>query len=382
MQADREQLRSLDEPGVPMDFVAALEPQLARSMLIDGPDAESSAPSYQPGAYRRKHQRRFRREHRRHRLTRFAVAALVLVALSAGLWATITLVPFGSGGGEGERLVNNDTALPPDDALAVATPAPSSVATPDADTPLAADEVVHHRLPMPAPTRLANAVPDAATEPITVETGFALVIHADDAADVETVFSRVLAELAGEATATAAPAPDSVALVRNFTHDEARRLLRQWSAGTSAPGAPVVSGVADLSPEAVERQLPKWRGELDRQRETSSEHLLGPRDIAPDWERQLDLSARGATHTIVVPESRLAEFLSRLRLAEGQQTFLRPLPVKGDASGDDVPADDATMRRWVKDFQLVRDFIAKLDEATGREHQEASVVLPVVIETR
>jgi len=389
LRVDREQLQAVEEPTLPMDFVTALEPQLARAMLIDDtpgmPGMATATPGrYEPGAYRRKHQRRHRREHRRHRLNRFAVAAVVLVALSAALWATISLGPFGRS--DGERVADNTP--PPANGQARSTPSDPSAASspgPGPDAPLTNEQVVHHRIPLPAPARLASAASEASFEPISVETGFALVIHADDPAAAEQIMRRVLGELVAEASVTRASAPDSVALVRNFTHDEARRLFRQWSSGTDSPTAPVVMGT-DLTPETVELEMPRWRDKLEREREITSEHLLGPRDIAPDFEHQLDLSARGATHTVVVPEARLAEFLSRLRLAEQQETFLRALPVhgavEGPADADDVPADDATLRRWVKDFQLVRDFIARLDEATGREHGETSVVLPVVIETR
>ncbi|MCP3903303.1 MAG: hypothetical protein GY715_06675 [Planctomycetes bacterium] len=390
MRADRQQLQGVVAPALPMDFVAALEPQLARSMLIDGGSATggSARASRQPGAYRRKHRRTHRAAHRRHRLTRFAVVAVVLVALFAGVWAVLTLVPLGGGGGAGERMADNELTPP---AIASARGSRDSAAEGGSDAPasdaLGADEVIHHRLPLPAPTVVQQAPAGVSPEPITVEAGFALVIHADDTAevaDIERVMTRVLTAMSTDETAIPQANTDTVALVRNFTHDEASQLLAMWSAGTDAPTAPLAVSGMDLTrtTRLDEIDLPRWRERLQRERETTSEQILGPREIAPGWEEQFDLSARGATHTVVVPEEQLAEFLRRLRLAEGQRTFLRELPAVGESAAADVPADDETMRRWVRESRLVRDFIARLDEITGREGRETSVLLPVVIETR
>ena len=79
MCEQRAALRELPEPALPADFLAALEPQLARPVLM----------SAQPGAYRRRHQR----STRRRQLVRACVAAVLLAALFGGVWSLAVLVP-------------------------------------------------------------------------------------------------------------------------------------------------------------------------------------------------------------------------------------------------------------------------------------------------
>src|SRR5262245_47363983 len=75
--ADRTSLRSLKEPALPYDFMARLEPVLARPMLIESSQPQ---PAHKPGEFRRQ----YRRQTHRIRWGRLAAAAVVLLALLAG----------------------------------------------------------------------------------------------------------------------------------------------------------------------------------------------------------------------------------------------------------------------------------------------------------
>ena len=83
MIAHRQSLRSLEQPALPCDFIAELEPTLVRAMLVETTPAARNGQAYVPGQARRAKQAGF--SHRS--LARYATAAGLVIAASAGLWA-------------------------------------------------------------------------------------------------------------------------------------------------------------------------------------------------------------------------------------------------------------------------------------------------------
>jgi hypothetical protein len=100
--------------------------------------------------------------------------------------------------------------------------------------------------------------------------------------------------------------------------------------------------------------------------------LSGPRQLCPDYEKQLGFSARGASHTVCVPAEELPGLLSRLQLLEGRQTRLRMLPEK-DAAGTAAPD---TAAAWLESYAAARESAARL----VADHPGAVIILPVIIE--
>ncbi len=389
MRRDRAALRALPEPELPVDFMVALEPQLARSMLVSPP----------PGAYRRRHRRPGR-----HPWVRFGVAAAFAGALLAGVWGAAVLVPrimnrpgatpgagvaatgMGDAGRDGARDGSRPSIAP-----GIAAGETDLAGAPGPGEPVAwppADATVHHRAPLPA---RRGASPDAATAtavaaaPAIPEAPLALVVPAADARDGEALVERIVAGLAVPAGADRARDVRG-ALVRNFDLKEAQRLVRRIERERIAAGGEPdryagvdgAAGRATNDPAARRRLLDRLRriGDADGGGDDDPRagvRLLGPRELAPGYERQLELSALGATHTVTLPVDRLAGFLARLRVAEGRLTSLRPLAPDADADATGTQTD---LQRWVEHHAMIRDFAADLGVQTG----ETYVMLPVVIE--
>ena len=115
-----------------------------------------------------------------------------------------------------------------------------------------------------------------------------------------------------------------------------------------------------------------------------SRQLLGPGSLAASYEQQLDFSEAGATHTITVPASKLADLLAHLRLDEGRATMLRPLaPGEGEAVGE-TASEGGSLSQWVGDLATLNAFLSELRSAeedaavSGRIY----VLLPVVVEVQ
>ncbi|MCZ6835191.1 MAG: hypothetical protein O7G85_05390, partial [Planctomycetota bacterium] len=81
---DRESMRSIADPELPCDFMAQIEPWLARPMLLETSPAK-------PGEMRRKQRRALRQK----QWPRMAAAAVLLLVLSGGIWASSGLIMDG-----------------------------------------------------------------------------------------------------------------------------------------------------------------------------------------------------------------------------------------------------------------------------------------------
>jgi hypothetical protein len=387
MRRERAALRAMGTPAAPVDFVAELEPQLARPMLIDPV----------PGAYRRHH----RRKTRARRLMRYALAAGVVIAVSGGFWAAYTFIgnPFSIT--DGDRLVRNDDSSPSTaDALSTRTDDGSFGGDDASDETLwpPPDAIVVHGTPVPL-ERGGRAVRTHAVRsgdearPL-IAAPFAVVLEASDMSSAEAMLADAVAALEPESGARG-----ETTLVRNFTLAEAEILVnRMFAASGSGPAPPdYVAWIGNerrrAIPEAerakrlreIGRDARRLRSERCEDDEPwFSEVLAGSEALMPSYEQQLALSGRGATHALSVPASRLAELIAHLRDESGT-SVLRTLPVAGGAKDPRAvmpllePSGAVTASRWVDDLRTIRAFLAELPADAGGERR---IVLPVRVETR
>ena len=360
LQDDREMLRTMAPPPLPAGLLTELEPMMARPTLM--PNA---------GDWRRRYRRR--RPWRRY----VAIAAVVCMALLAGVWAVGSGL---SGGGTAEDSMHAMSETPmsrPSSGVRGQRPAESTQADPWPPE----GSTIHHRHPVGDAIRLADArqperrMPpgprrERGAAPMLTAADFVLVVSAGDGGEqaVQDTLQRVIGGLNGE-----------VALVRNFSFEQAvqlarrveadrgRRLDRELSrAGTDFAGI-TATGRAVGGERLVRRRRAASR--LARTIDQSggalavSGQLVGPRSLAPTYEQQIDYAEGGAIWTITVPADRLNDVLAGLALIEGYETFLQ-LRREGDA----VPATGPG--RWLTDYPRI------LREAAGLN---GTVMLPVVI---
>ena len=362
LQDDRRVLQSMDEPVVPADLLAELEPMMARPMLMP-----------EPGDWRRRYRKR------RPWKKFAAVAAVVTLVLLAGVWATTSGVLGFGRSTTTPTIAQTDDALPggPDITLAESTtanewPPPESSIHHHAPGALGTESLA--RADKPAPDRRRHA-PGKMPELTPVQ--FVLVVASRDGQDergIEQTLQRVLDELDGE-----------TALVRNFTFQEAGQIAQRLSleqgrnldrdlarARDDYAGMAGMAGMAGIPRDDVDmpRRRRKAAGRLAQTLEKSGDpltvsgQLVGPRSLAPTYEQQLEYSERGAIWTITVPVERLNDVLARLQLTEGQVTALQ-------AWDDNGAAQQASgVNSWLKDYPRILREAATLD---------GTVMLPVVI---
>ncbi|MHC4217543.1 MAG: hypothetical protein ACYSU7_03715 [Planctomycetota bacterium] len=356
MREDRQLLRSAPEPRLPDGLISELEPILARPMLM--PDTSTR---------------------RRRRPWVAAVAAAVVLVVFGGLWATqlVTLRP--SNPQPSIEIAEAETdALHATSSATVSIPTPSPVAVADETWP-PAGMVVHHHGPLPgitarttAPGETGAAIAARGGAPPLVPADFVLVVRAEDPSQAEQMLQRVLGDLDFEA-----------ALVRNFSYreadelEEARRLADGGRPGPSADdasdpvagafgGAPAPRRRSGQPAPSRPRPQPQDRPET---RLSSAELLVGPEELAPSFERQIDFSDRGAEYTLSVPANRMMQVLTRLQLGERHQAALRREAADSDAAMTDE-------MRWLRDWPLVMQAAAAL----GDHGADAIILLPVVVE--
>ncbi|NNM27750.1 MAG: hypothetical protein HKO59_17560, partial [Phycisphaerales bacterium] len=170
----------------------------------------------------------------------------------------------------------------------------------------------------------------------------------------------------------------TVAFVRNFSFAEASRLLRDAAGSGPARAPDQITGVTESAGgevptarrrEQIARRLHQLR--VDQPDELASAHLFGARTLDPPYERQLEFSGRGATHTISVPVGLLPALLEELRLRSGVAATLRVFedgPVRETAA--------SPLAAWIEDLRRVQPLLDTLRQRDGAEVIE----LPVVID--
>ena len=401
MMRDRTSLRSMEHPALPQDFIAAIEPMLSRPMLIE---PVSDLATIKPGEFRRQYRRRTRHV----RIGRLAAAAAVFFAVAGGTWALIanwSSLRGSSGGGNmvaannanqrGSRIENAPSDHGTNPRIAAGIPDPG---------------VVHHDLrPRPdrdalasrartddASAHIAPGAPGQAADRVVLAADFAVVMQSPSASAAEFTVRGALADLG-----------DRVALVRNFSFEEAQRLSeeyriahggsREGSAGGSvdqpiAAVAPGISGVRDhaLSSAEMQQLATQVREQLRLKHAAAagpksaddSELLAGASDLAPTLEQQLEFSSRGVSHTVAVPVSELVPLIERLALSDPAAgvTTLRVLPKAPMIGGSVIGTDqDSTSQQavvaWLTEGPLVRQALQRLSAARS----DSIVLLPVIV---
>ncbi len=359
---DREILRAMEEPPLPSDLLTELEPMMARPMLM--PDA---------GDWRRRY--RQRRPWARYA----AVAAVVCMALLAGVWAVTSAIP--------DSATAMQAAAPPTtDQIAAAEADLGETTSREAWPP--AGSTIHHRRPVGEATQLAakreppgprrGPPRDRGATPMLTSAEFVLVVNADNGSGngagnggeqaLQDTLQRVLAKFDGD-----------VALVRNFSFEQAQQLARRLDADKArhldrelvlahadfagiASTGPVVNGERLVrrrrAASRFARSIEQSGGEL-----AVSGQLVGPRSLAPTYEQQLEYAEGGATWTITVPADRLNDVLAELQLSEGRTTSLR---FRQDAAAGAATVAD----RWMSYGRILNE-AAQLN---------GTVMLPIVIE--
>jgi hypothetical protein len=363
LRRDRQTLRSIPEPQLPHDFAADLEPLVVRSMLTEPP----------LGEYRRQ---MARRRGRGRRWVPLAAAASVAVVILGGVWAAVTSVL--SSGRDG---LDHTFAAAQREAPAMGMELEANLADADRELEPAEDaawpppgSTIHHRQPQPVSVAELLAAARPADAPVasagrTVVADFALVIFNDDPKVGEQIVATVLASL-----------PKQSAMVRNFSYEEAQRLEEEWHlARAQSPERPEAT-TADASSASdrdawrdllIERAREQARARRDRRVDKTDEsgQLHGPPEAAPSFEVQLELSSRGATHTVAVPVSQLNELLARLGAELDQATVFWKLPL------EKAPEDGSAIWTSAGD---ARELLLPLT----KRHPDAIVLLPVTIRPR
>lgn len=302
-----------------------------------------------------------------------------------GLWAGITtalsLLPAA------EHLVaQNDTQS--DDPLSSAAQEHHSSRKPWPP----ADAVIHHYAPEPILERyharrwvtpVLEEEPVASASPIAVD--FALILAGGDPVALESSVTDIV---------SSSSRSSEIALVQNFSYDEAVRLERQWLARQSParqPGQPAhasaSSGSRTLSPpsrmhDLSDRALDQIRATSREEALPPSHQLAGPRELAATFAQQLAYSSRGATHTMTLRLSQLAPLLEQiesLRLAD--RSSLSPLPQSGSLDEREQVKGQAEVMderggSWVAGLAAVRKAIADLESLGG----DPLIHLPIIIE--
>ncbi len=410
MIGDRSDLRSIDEPELPADFIAAIEPMLSRPMLIE----HVAQPATLTGSeYRRMHRRRSRNR----RAGRLAVAAAVLLMASGGIWAVVANMDHLRGAiASDSRMALNDKGSAGEGRAASSSAAVAPRASVDSHTQLGPG-AIHHDLRPHAiahndstltkqPTASSDRVAAVGrgghgergerggpAAPVIVPADFAIVIDAVGSSAAEDRLKSLLVE-----------SSSASAIVRNFSYAEAQRLANEHrlAHGETARGsgersrdravASTAPGVGDLVDASLSRiELQQLASRVKQQLQSagarggatssaasgSSALLAGSESLAPTLEQQLDFSSRGATHTIAVPASQLIELIESLALGDAASaaTSLRMLPPVDAASTANAVAETPAIMAWLSDGPRVRQALHRL----ALSRSDAIILLPVIV---
>lgn len=373
MRHDRAALRMLGEVHAPTDVLDQLELILARPMLAE-PLEPTSAPAAvngtmyaSPGQFRRQH----RRQALRLRWRRIAVAAIVLLALIAGVWAAMNgLNPSRDRSDDGLVAISDADRLTPDAPRFEGAELENFSGT------------IHHALPSlttrhPLLASRGSSTTDsvkpvaASSTPQIVVAEFAIVMQAADADAAETALASI-----------AKGTNEHIALVRNFSFAEATRIAEEVrmargprrdadqapvTASTDGASAPSDLRLKSLA-DSVRRQIDT--STLQVSAADSSGHITGPAEIAPSLEQQLDFSSRGATHSVAVPVSDLKSFVERAAMAGNHSTWLRMLPAR------DKQISSESLSAWVQELEQLQ----KAFERLVKTSPDAVVQIPVLVQ--
>lgn len=361
MKADRAALRGLPTPSLEEDLVAALEPSLARPMLLEPlsfDDAREHARA--SGTYRLSRRRPAR-------WPRYLVAAgLMIVAAGASIHFLLPLVPGGVSQGDGGRLAQAD---PTDQELDAATEAAL----------LARGDIHHWRLPANttiAPSgAIAPALDNDEVNPRVARVVLPSGLELMESPSMLVVERSRLEELL-DALAVAVGAHESAALVRNFSLAEAEAYWRDLVASSDLPidrrervfAALRAHQAAGAALDRADRQV--IDGLVRRSPRALGEHLSGDRSAAAAPEQQIRYAERGAAHSLTVPASLLPSLLESLESTFGRAVALRPLESASKHDAASARSEWERWRAWRESVDGVRWFLGDADD-------DVLIVIPV-----
>lgn len=365
MCEDRKLLRSLKEPILPMGILEALEPQLARPMLM--------APTNADLRYKG------RQTKRRYIAPIAAGIGLVLVtgvwAAFSGLFTSSNDLPVetvASTIGDSSADVSGDTWQTQNN---LANEESAQLLT------IPAGSTIHHYGPVDLAATESVGQPATAnnTSAQIVAADFALALTLDDETDIETILQTILKDL-----------PTQTALVRNFSFAEARRLADDWVLAsakrrnvnepdilTASIGGPSDSQIRSkvarefntLAFRANNQLKTKAKKQIDPK--SVSKQLSGPKRLAPSFKQQLTFSMHGATYTIAIPASKLNEILAKLQSDPARSTTLKMLTLDKNRESE---APKINLPR-LTDYTLARKEADRLTN-TGAD---TIILLPIIV---
>jgi hypothetical protein len=361
MKADRAVLRGLPMPSLEDDLVAALEPALARPMLLEPisfDDARERARA--SGTYRLSRRAPAR-------WPRYLVAAgLMIVATGASLHFLLPLVPGGASQGFDGRLAQ---AEPTDEELN---------ATREADA-LARGDIHHWRLPddstVAARGRVAPALDHGEESHRLAGIVLPSGVESMESPSMLVVQRLRLQDLL-DALATAVSAHESAALVRNFSLAEAEAYWSDLVASSDLPverrervfAALRAHQAAGAALDRADRQV--IDGLVKRSPRALGEHLAGDQSAAAAPEQQLRFAEHGAAHSLTVPASLLPSLLESLESAFGRAVALRPLDAANETEGASALSEWNRWRAWRASVDGVQQFLRDADD-------DMLIVIPV-----
>ena len=361
MRADREALRGVADPELPRDFLAELEPMLARPMLL-------ATATGRPGELRRRH----RRAQRRQQWPRAVVAAMLLLAAGGLVWATAGPLIRGAQRLAG-RFSNNEAPAPNEIA-----PGPAVDSMVQAPPRTSLDRgLVHHFRPEPVSVdqfafamsggaksegQPGRPAASGAAEARLAGT-LALVIEAESEDVVEQAIRSLIPRLESAAS-----------VVRNISSRAGKREVEDRPA---APSRPRQAGGSERRDLEVDGPLaPTGTRVTPGYVRMTVGQVEGVREFTPTREEQARFADLGASHTICVKRSRLNDLLGQTRGLPGLRTQLRLL------AAPNAEAPRAGAMSAAERLEQLRQIRAALINMQRGKAGEALVMLPVVVRER
>ncbi len=318
MRHDRDVLRSLDLPSLDVDLVRAIEPQLARAILVEDPPAPFVL-------------------HQRSR--RFGGPAMLASAAMLMLSTAVFTWLVAGGPTPWSDKTPTEVAFGPTDGASGPSPVVPAVDSPSPALALAkpnADEIIYHDAP------LVVALPGSVDAAPNLSPALAAADALPKAALV--VRAKSLDGAIASLQAILAPVNDRSALVENLSFSAAAEYERRWIAGHTGGSDSRKPLLAGIDRENELPLTPLQRGEVIRRVQevepsALGRQLSGRKELAPTPEMQLALSEARCTHALVLPRDRVAEILAQLDRGNDVLASISALGEFGSATKESPSTD-------------------------------------------
>ena len=357
---------------MPLGILEALEPQLARPMLMAPTNADLR---YEGRQTKRKYMG--------------PIAAGIGLVLITGVWAAFSGLFTSSNNLPADIIAStigdsfaDDVS---DDNLLTLSKLANEKSAPLASMP---GTTIHHYGPVDIATinKLASAADtksqstsSSSSSPQIIAADFALTLTSANETDIELVLQEALADIQTQ-----------TALVRNFSFAEARRLADDWALasanrrnvnepdirtaniGNSADSkirSKVAREFQTLAYRARNQLNAKVKKPIDPK--SVSKQLSGPKQLAPSFEQQLTYSMRGAAYTIAIPASKLNQMLAKLQSDPTRSTTLRMLTLDKNRESEAPKINLPTLT----DYTLARKEADRLTHLGN----ETIILLPIIV---